>query len=544
MPSQAVLELLIQMRDEASSGLSSLGGAMGNVGMIAGGAALAGVVALGAAIVGGTGDALEARAIFAETEQIIKNTGGAAGVTAQEVADLAASLSDAAGMSLFGDDQIQGAENVILKFKELKVPIADVTQLSLDMAQTLGSAPADAAKTLGIALQSPFDASAKLAKQGIILTESQNAALEAFKASGDAAGAQTVLMDALNATYGGQAQAAAKAAGGMVQFKAGLGEAFETIGGKLLPVLDKFGVWLNSPEVQKNIGIFADRLATGIEIAANFIVNDLVPAITDLYNWLAPILGPIIAEIARALSEDLPRGIERVTTGWANLKQGMADFKTSYIDPIVRGWEAVTGAISTAYDWFGKIGGAIGSIQIPSWLQGHSPPPLAEWIDAIGASASTATPTMQEFMRRLGDGGEAARAQLETLTGAGRLAFNEYVRFAKESGDVGNDALMDIPAEFRRLAEMYASSAIGQESTWGKSQADWAAWSASTGGAVPDWVNTALPSGVGPPGSGAGGIIVNVTVQGNVTSERDLILAIRDGLAQLGRQNVTIFGAT
>lgn len=456
--SQATLELLVNLKDNASAGLGSLGGAMGNVGMIAGGAALAGVVALGAAIVGGTGDALEARAIFAETEQIIKNTGGAAGVTAQEVADLAASLSDAAGMSLFGDDQIQGAENVILKFKELKVPIADVTQLSLDMAQTLGSAPADAAKTLGIALQSPFDASAKLAKQGIILTESQNAALEAFKASGDAAGAQTVLMDALNATYGGQAQAAAKAAGGMVQFKAGLGEAFETIGGKLLPILDKFGVWLNSPEVQKNIGIFADRLATGIEIAANFIVNDLVPAITDLYNWLAPILGPIIAEIARALSEDLPRGIERVTTGWANLKQGMADFKVGYIDPIVRGWNAVSDGISTAYDWFNKIGGAIGSIQIPSWLQGHSPPPLANWFTDIGKAADA------------------------------------------------------------------AGGAVGAV--------------APPGGGLPAF------AGVGPPGSGAGGIIVNVTVQGNVTSERDLILAIRDGLNAIGRQNVTIFGAT
>lgn len=454
--SQATLELLIQLKDQASSGLGSLGGAMGNVGMIAGGAALAGVVALGAAIVGGTGDALEARAILAETEQIIKNTGGAAGVTAQQVVDLAASLSDAAGMSLFGDDQIQGAENVILKFKEIKIPIEDVTKLSLDMAQTLGSAPADAAKTLGIALQAPFDASARLAKQGIILTDSQNAALEAFKASGDVIGGQTVLMDALNSTYGGQAQAAAKAAGGMVQFKAGLGEAFETIGGKLLPVLDKFGVWLNSPEVQKNIGIFADRLATGIEIAANFIVNDLVPALTDLYNWLAPILGPIITEVARALSEDLPRGIERVTTGWANLKQALSDFKVGYIDPIVRGWEAVSGAITTAYDWFVKIGDTISSIAIPSWLQGHSPPPLAEWFSSIAGAAES------------------------------------------------------------------AGGAVGAV--------------APPGGSLPS-----VPAFAGAAGGG-GGVAIYLTVQGSVTSERDLVETIRQGLIKTGQRNLDIFG--
>ena len=38
-----------------------------------------------------------------------------------------------------------------------------------------------------------------------------------------------------------------------------------------------------------------------------------------------------------------------------------------------------------------KIGGAISSISIPSWLQGHSPPPMAEWFSSIGAAAESAT---------------------------------------------------------------------------------------------------------------------------------------------------------
>ena len=378
------------MKDQASSGLSSLSSSLGGVGMVAGGVALAGVAAFSAALVGGVQDAQASRALMAETEQIIKNTGGAAGVSAQQVADYASALSDAAGKSLFGDDQIQAAENVILKFKEIKVPIQDVTQLATDMAQTLGTAPADAAKRLGLALQDPFNAVTDLAKQGVVLTDTQKAVLESMKATGDVVGAQTVLVDALNATYGGQAEAAAKAAGGMTQFKAGLGEAFETLGSKLLPVLDKFGAWLNSPEVQQAIGEFADRLARGIEVAANFIINDLIPAVEKLYNFLAPILGPIIAEIARALSEDLPRGIERVVNAWNTLIQAMSDFKTGYIDPIVRGWQAIMTAVSNAYDWFIKVKDSLPSIQIPSWLQGHSPPPLANWFSDIGQAAAQA----------------------------------------------------------------------------------------------------------------------------------------------------------
>jgi len=454
--SQAALELLVTMKDEASSGLSSLSSGLGNVGMVAGGAALAGVVAFGAALAGGVSDAQESRRLMAETEQIITNTGNAAGVSAQEVADLASSMSDAAGQSMFGDDQIQGAENVLLRFKDVNIEMDSLTQTAIDMAETLGTAPADAAKQLGLALQDPFNAANRLEKQGINLSASQQQQLKDFKAAGDAAGAQTLIMDQLATTYAGQAAAAAKAAGGMTQFKAGMGEAFETMGSRLLPVLDKFGAWLNSPEVQQAIGVFAERFARGIEVAATFVTDTLIPALTDLYNFLAPILGPIIAELGRALSEDLPRGIDRVVTAWNTMKQALSDFKTGYIDPIVRGWNAVTGAASDAYDWFVKISDSLPSIKIPSWLQGHSPPPLANWFSDIGAAAESA-------------GGAVDAVQ-----------------------PTGGGALPTLPAT-----------------------------SAAGGGGIV-WTG-------------------NVIVQGSVKTEQDLIVAIRNGLNQLGARNVSIF---
>jgi hypothetical protein len=289
----------------------------------------------------------------------------------------------------------------------------------------------------------------------LTFTDQQKEHIKTMQEAGDTAGAQAIILGELNKEFGGQAAAAAKAAGGMVQFKAGLGETFETIGAELLPILDELGAWLSSPEVQAALKTFATNLANGIRIAAEWISGTLIPAIRDLYNWLAPILGPILAEIGRALSEDLPRGIERVQTGWANLKQVLSDFKTGYIDPIVRGWEAIVSAVETAYGWFQKIGSAIGSIQIPSWLQGHSPPPLADWFSSIASAASSA--------------GAAA------------------------------DGV------------------------------------APPGGTLPS-----MPI-FGGAAAGAGGMTVNVTVQGSVTTERDLVRAIRDGLNQIGLQNVSIF---
>ena len=451
---QATLELLVTLKDNASSGLGSIGGALGNVGMIAGGAALAGVAALGAAIVGGAKDALDARALYASTAQTIETMGNAAGRSADDVVALASSLSDAAGMSLFGDDQIQSAENLLLTFGEIKGETFDLaTALTVDLAQALGGEPRDQAMMLGKALNDPIHGMTALGKAGLTFTEQQKEQIKVLQESGDMAGAQAIIIAELNKQVGGQAQAAAKAAGGMVQFQASMGETFETIGAELLPILDELGAWLSSPEVQEAIKTFSTNLANGIRIAAAWLKDTLIPAVKDFWNWLGPILMPILAELGRALMEDLPRGIERVQNAWMALKQALSDFNENYIQPIVRGWNAIISAVETAYDWFVKIGNALPSIQIPAWLQGHSPPPLANWFSDIADAADLAGSTVNTV--------------------------------------------------------------------------------APPGGAVP-----ALPA---MPAGATGGITVNVTVQGSVTTERDLVRAIRDGLNQIGMQNTSIF---
>src|SRR4051812_2737506 len=281
---QATLSLLIELKDQASAGLDSLGGAMGNVGMIAGGAALAGVAALGAAIVGGAKDAQEARLIMAQTQTVIESTGSAAGVSAQHVADYAASLSDAAGGSLFGDDQIQQSTNMLLTFTNIKGATLDAaTAISVDLAQALGGAPKDQAIALGKALNDPIAGVTSLTRVGVTFTDQQKEQIKTMQDAGDTAGAQAIILGELNKEFGGQAAAAAKAAGGMVQFKAGLGETFETIGAELLPILDELGAWLSSPEVQAALKTFATNLANGIKIAAEWISGTLIPAIRDLY---------------------------------------------------------------------------------------------------------------------------------------------------------------------------------------------------------------------------------------------------------------------
>lgn len=95
-------------------------GILGAVGGIASKAA--GIFAAGFAIKQGADffgglikDASESRRVLAETEQAIKATGGAAGVSAKEVSALADSLSKKTGID---DEQIQTGENLLLCIEE------------------------------------------------------------------------------------------------------------------------------------------------------------------------------------------------------------------------------------------------------------------------------------------------------------------------------------------------------------------------------------------------------------------------------------------
>src|SRR4051794_30165045 len=58
----------------------------------------------------------EMQASQAQTEAVIRSTGGAAGVTAAQVKDLA---TEYAGLTAFSDDTVQSAENLLLTFTNI-----------------------------------------------------------------------------------------------------------------------------------------------------------------------------------------------------------------------------------------------------------------------------------------------------------------------------------------------------------------------------------------------------------------------------------------
>lgn len=293
MASQAVLELLIQLKDQASSGLASLGGALQSVGGIALGVTAGGIAAVSAALVAGVADAREANQVMAQTETVIRSTGGAAGFTAQQVADMATKLSAAQGASLFGDADIQRGENLLLTFTNIREVLPETTQVMVDMAQALGTDVAGGAVQLGKALNDPIKGITALTRVGVTFTDQQKQQIETMMRAGDVAGAQRVILAELNKEFGGSAAAAARADGGWAQFRDRLGEAAETAGGALLPLLNQLASFLNS------------RVAPAVEAAAAkfaAIVPVLAGVARDAYQWGVNLAQQFGAGIASAAS--------------------------------------------------------------------------------------------------------------------------------------------------------------------------------------------------------------------------------------------------
>lgn len=180
----------------------------------------------------------KAQKINADLAQTIKSTGGAAGLTANQVIQMANGLSK---VTTFGAGAIKQGQNMLLTFTNIgKVSFPMATQAMLDMAQKMGTEPVAASIQLGKALNDPSKGLTALTRVGVTFTEQQKKQIEAMQKAGNMAGAQKVILNELNREFGGQAQAAAQTYDGrMKQLGNTIGGIKAAIGTSLLPYVQK-----------------------------------------------------------------------------------------------------------------------------------------------------------------------------------------------------------------------------------------------------------------------------------------------------------------
>lgn len=282
--------ILVKARDEATkvfndvkSAGSGLGDTLGKVGQVAAGVFTAGALQEGLGVLkGAIGDTIagfkEHMQVAAQTEAVLKSTGGAAGLSATEIEGMANALK---ANSTFADDAIQSGQNLLLTFTGIgKDVFPRATQTMVDMSQALGQDMKSSAVQLGKALNDPINGVTALSRVGVSFTDVQKDAIRSMQEGGDVAGAQALILAELEKEFGGSAKAASDAAGASEKYADRMDDLQDAIGEKLLPLQEKF------KEAQVAV--------------ITFLVSVALPVIGRLAGWLGDKLAPALGDAAQA----------------------------------------------------------------------------------------------------------------------------------------------------------------------------------------------------------------------------------------------------
>src|SRR3990167_1066766 len=243
--------LIIQAKDDASRVVQSTGGAfkglsgtLKSLNQEAGALVkqFIGPAAIIGALKGSIDAAMEAEKVMALTEQTIKATGGAAGLTAEQVARMAEAESR---LTSIDDEVIQSGQNMLLTFKGIGGEVFPrATRALEDMAVAMAKGDTSAidlqgtAIQLGKALNDPIRGMTALQRVGVTFSEEQRKAIKEMVKMNDVAGAQALILAELESEFGGAAEAAGNTLAGKMQKAQNAVENLgEALGEKLIPVL-------------------------------------------------------------------------------------------------------------------------------------------------------------------------------------------------------------------------------------------------------------------------------------------------------------------
>jgi Bacteriophage peptidoglycan hydrolase/Transglycosylase SLT domain len=178
-------------------------------------------------------------------EQAIEATGGAAHVSASQIEQMADAQSRKTGVD---KASIEQADALILRFKGIQNEAGKgndifnrTTQAALDLTagmhkgQVTADALAQTSKALGKALEDPAKGMSSLRRFGIVLDAEQQNEIKTDMKHHNTLAAQKVILDAVNASYGG---AAAKMATNSAKMHASLQDLEEVLGQALLPAFN------------------------------------------------------------------------------------------------------------------------------------------------------------------------------------------------------------------------------------------------------------------------------------------------------------------
>jgi tail length tape measure protein len=277
--------------------------------------------------------ATESQDAVADLEATLKSTGGAIGLTSQQLQDIATNMSS---YTRFTDEAIIKTESMLLTFTNIGAEVLPMaTAAVLDIATKMGTDAPQAAIQLGKALNDPINGITALTRIGVTFSDQQKEQIKQMVEQGDIMGAQKVIIAELTKEFGGLAEAYGSTFAGKVEIlKNRLGEVQETIGMALLPILSELASRLM--EYMPTIEDFGKTVADWItEMGKSGVIQEFADKVFDLLGKVTNLASAFLdaginsTEFREALSaiigEDFVINADTIASFLDNLDSQLAE---------------------------------------------------------------------------------------------------------------------------------------------------------------------------------------------------------------------------
>jgi hypothetical protein len=128
---------------------------------------------------------------------------------------------------------------------------------------------------------------------------------------------------------------------------------------ELLPALNS--IW---KFIQTNLGPTIDWLNVTI-------LKPLVQILNDIYFTVLGTVNPILTKLSSLVKDEVAHAFNSLNT-FAGAAAG--------------GLSSIGSAIQGVISWINDLVSKLNSVSVPDWLEGHSPPPMADWFSYIAES--------------------------------------------------------------------------------------------------------------------------------------------------------------
>lgn len=343
----------------------ALGGRMTDLGKTLSVAATAPLVGLGVTAVQA---AMESQDAIAQVEASLGSMGNAAGRTSEQLQALA---SKQMSQSLYDDDEILRSVTAnLLTFGNIAGQEFDrAQQAALDMSAKLGKGLQESTVMIGKALNDPIRGVSALGEAGIQFTEQQKDMIKTLWETGDAAGAQQIILKELERQFENSAKKA-RDANPFAAVKQDFAEFQENVGAELLKAMPAI-----TGAITSMLGAF-NSLGPGMQqvvVIGGVLAAALGPVLIGLGS-IVSVAGPAVTGlIALKKAFDFAGIIKNIIPMIGMLSKALLGLLAN---PIVLGAAAVIGGIYLAWQNWDKIAPIIDSVSaaITSWYEGTVKP--------------------------------------------------------------------------------------------------------------------------------------------------------------------------